>query len=99
MAKIWYVQEGDMPTNGEPRCELPFEKFKELFKLADMEYRGTKLTKFPSSKPALDGYRAEEFVVLEVAGEELADYPQMKEGFHLLINFDSDQCEEILKGN
>jgi len=99
MAKIWYMREGGAPTiEGEqPRCILPFEKFKELFEAFETRYLGTGPPKFPSSKPALDEYRAPQFVVLEVAGKELADYPQMKEGFYL-IDVPINHCEEILKG-
>jgi hypothetical protein len=105
MAKIWYAREGSEPTSGTPRCDLPFEKFKELFQGFKTRYRGTEPPRFPSSKPALDKFRAPHFVILEVGGKELADYsprqigfrPQMKAGFYQ-IDATIDQCEEILKG-
>ena len=79
---------------------MPEPVYKELFKLAEKEYLGTEPGKLrlPSSKPVLDGYRAEQFVVLKVAGKGLADYPQMKEEFYLIANVTINQCEEILKG-
>ena len=105
MAKIWYVWEGNKPTRGrEARCELPFEKFEEIFNAFEKKYLGTEPPKFPSSNPALDDYREPQFVILEAEGKDLASYKprqigfhaQIKEGFYK-IDITIDQCEGILE--
>ncbi len=104
MANIWYAREGQNSTRGDPRCELSFEKYQQLFKNYKMNFLGTDTPKFPSSNANLDDYRRPEFVVLELARDDLLNYkpkqigfhPQLQKGFYQ-IDISVNQCEKILE--
>ena len=96
MAKIWYAREGQDPTLNGPRCELPFENCKQLFRSRGMDFLGTDTPRFASSNPKLDRFREPRFVVVELTEKDSAT--DKAEGFYRL-DIDVNQCEGILRGS
>ncbi|HUV41539.1 MAG TPA: hypothetical protein VMW23_07120 [Sedimentisphaerales bacterium] len=93
MANIWYVAKGTLPS-GNPRCQLTFEKYQQLFGTNQLRFLGANGPNFPTSNPNLDGYRGAQYVVLQL----VTNASTKKKGFYLLYDVTPTKCEEILKG-